>query len=110
MLWGGIDCGLKRRQRMMEWEESPLGKGKGCRTKNELERTYCEVDMVVGKNEPQTESRSENAAGHMEGKEEADASAMRTDGQKPFSRREIRNRALSFKAAGSGHLTQLVST
>ena len=103
--------------------------------------------MVVVKNEPQAESRSESAAGHTEGKVEADASTMRTDGWEPSSRRKIglehreraqrerdrdrsqrksrererdrdraqrksteknRARALSSKAAGSSHVTQLV--
>ena len=45
--------------------------------------------MVVVKNEPQAESRSESAAGHTEGKVEADASTMRTDGWEPSSRRKI---------------------
>ena len=46
----------------------------------ELERTDCEVDVVVSENKAKAESRSESAARRMEGKAEADASAMRTDG------------------------------
>ena len=36
--------------------------------------------MVVSKKKAKAESRSERAAGHMEGKTEADASAMKMDG------------------------------
>jgi hypothetical protein len=45
--------------------------------------------MVVGKNKAKAESRGESAAGHMEEKEEEDASAMKMDGLVPFSRRGI---------------------
>ena len=45
----------------------------------ELERTDCEVDVVVSENKAKAESRSESAAGHMEGKAEADASTRRMD-------------------------------
>ena len=45
----------------------------------ELERTDCEVDVVVSENKVKAESRSESAARHMEEKAEADASARRMD-------------------------------
>ena len=45
----------------------------------ELERTDCEVDVVVSENKAKEESMSESAARRMEGKAEADASARRMD-------------------------------
>ena len=45
----------------------------------ELERTDCEVDVVVSENKVKAESRSESAARRMEEKAEADASARRMD-------------------------------
>ena len=45
----------------------------------ELERTDCEVDVVVSENKAKAEARSESAARRMEGKAEADASARRMD-------------------------------
>ena len=55
-----------------------LAKGRIC-NEGELERTYCEVDMVVSENKAKAESRSESAARRMEGKAEADASSRRMD-------------------------------
>ena len=58
------------------------------------------MDMVVSKNKAKAESRSESAARHMEGKAEADASAMRMDGLVLSSRRfiGIEHQALKLRA------------
>ena len=55
-----------------------LAKGR-IGNEGELERTDCEVDVVVCENKAKAESRSESAARRMEEKAEADASARRMD-------------------------------
>ena len=53
-----------------------LAKGR-IGNEGELERTDCEVDVVVSENKAKAESRSESAVRPIEGKAEADASARR---------------------------------
>ena len=59
-------------------ERTTLVRGR-ISNEGELERTDCEVDVVVSENKAKAESRSESAARRMEEKAEADASARRMD-------------------------------